>query len=197
MLILKLEQNLFQELDPNQLSLKGIKKVTTWLEEDSVFRSTPVDFFDGVREMTVERRKYPFFYKYYLYLGEDLTKNVELRSETGARFLLAFYQKYHPDYVKDPIYKEEIGMDPEVYFYMEKIPGASMQRFIPGKGLEDEVEPAPKKEEEGPVMSTVLEGYHEFTKEEKTDIGSQLDALKSQFADQLKDLEALMGKKDN
>ena len=46
-------------------------------------------------------------------------------------------------------------------------------------------------------MSTVLEGYHTFTTGEKNDIGGQLDALKSQFADQLKDLEALMGKKEN
>ena len=33
------------------------------------------------------------------------------------------------------------------------------------------------------------------TAEEKKDVGSQLDALKGQFADQLKDLEALLGKR--
>lgn len=192
MLILKLEQNLFQELDPGKMSLTGIKKVTTWLEGDSVFRSTPVDFFEGVSSMTMEKRKYPYFYKYYLYFNEEMEQAIELKSEEGARFLLAFYQKYHPEYVKDPVYKEEMGMKPEVYFYMEKIPGASMQRFVPGKGLEEEIS---EEKKNVPAMSGNLEGYHEFSQEEKQDIGGQLDALKDQFADQLKELEALMGKK--
>lgn len=194
MLILKLEQNLFQELDPAKMSLAGIKKVTTWLEGDSVFRSSPVDFFEGVSSMTMEQRKYPYFYKYYLYFNEEMEEAVSLKSEEGARFLLAFYEKYHPEYVKSPVYKEEIGMKPEEYFYMEKIPGASMQRFIPGKGLEDEI-CSEQNQEAAPAMSGNLEGYHEFSQEEKQDIGGQLDALKGQFADQLKDLEALMGKK--
>lgn len=197
MLILKLEQNLFLELDPANIKEQGINHVTTWVKEDSIFRSMPVDFFEGVEAMTVERRKYPFFYKYYLYLGNDLSNNVELRSEKGAKFILAFHQKFHPEFIKNPIYKEDIGMKPEEYFYMEKIPGGSMQHFVPGKGLVEELEPSKGEKEETPVMSTVLEGYHTFTAEEKNDIGGQLDALKSQFADQLKDLEALMGKKEN
>lgn len=192
MLILKLEQNLFQELDPAKMCPEGIKKVTTWLEEEGLFRSIPVDFFEGVETMTMEKRKYPYFYKYYLYFNGELDTPVALKSELGAKFILAFYQKYHPDYVKDPVYKKELGMKPEEYFYMEKIPGASMQHFVPGKGLEEEVL---KEKETTPAMSGNLEGYHEFSQEEKQDIGGALDALKGQFADQLKELEALMGKK--
>lgn len=187
MLVLKLEQNLFQELNKEK-----IESVREWAEGDSVFRQIDVDFYEGVLTMTVEKRKYPYFYKYYLYLGENLEKNVELRSEAGAKFILAFYKKYCPDYLKNPIYNEEIGMKPEEYFYMEKVPGESMQHFIPGKGLEEEVN---GQQEDVPAYSGSMEGYHEFTEEEKSDISGQLDALKDQFADQLKELEALMGKK--
>lgn len=192
MLILKLEQNLFLELDPDKISKDKIKKVTTWVDGDSVFRSTPVDFYEGVASMTVEKRKFPYFYKYYLYFNDNFKKNVELRSEEGAKFILAFYGRYSPEYVKNPVYDEAVGMKPEEYFYMEKIPGAAMQHYVPGKGLEEELE---GEKPQVPVYSGQLEGYHAFSKEEQGDISSQLDALKSQFADQLKDLEALMPKK--
>lgn len=192
MLILKLEQNLFIELDPGKIRMDKIRKVTTWVEGESVFRCTPVDFFDGVTSMTIEKRKFPYFYKYYLYFNDDFTRNVELRTDVGARFILAFYNKYCPDYVKNPVYDETIGMKPEEYFYMEKVPGAAMQHYVPGKGLEEELE---KEKPKVPVYSGQLEGYHEFSKEEQGDISSQLDVLKNQFADQLKELEALMPKK--
>ena len=52
-------------------------------------------------------------------------------------------------------------------------------------------------EKKGAHGYRALDGYHEFSADEKKDVGGQLDALKSQFADQLKELEALMGKKEN
>lgn len=185
MRILKLEQNLFEEM----------RKLPAAKEErsgDSVFYTMDVDFCQGVSEMTVEKKKYPYFYKYYLYLNGNRKESVSLRSEEGARFLLAFYNEYCPDYVKNSVYNEEIGMEPEVYFYMDMIPGESMQHFIPGKGSVEEIMGPDKKNVQG---YRVLEGYHEFSEDEKKDVDGQLDALKNRFADQLKELEALMGKK--
>lgn len=185
MLVLKLEQNLFQELG-------RLPSVNERTEGDSVFRTMDVDFYEGISNVTVEKRKYPFFYKYYLYFNGNLSENVELRQEEGARFLIAFYSKFCPSYVKNPVYNVETGMDPEEYFHMDLIEGEAMQHFVPGKGLVEELEGPEKKDNQG---YRALEGYHEFSEEEKQDVGGQLDALKNQFADQLKELEALMGKK--
>lgn len=185
MLILKLEQNLFQELG-------GISHVEERQEGDSVWREIDVDFCEGVSKVCVERRKYPFFYKYYIYFNGDFSTNIELRQEEGAKFLIGFYERFCPSYVKQPQYDAAIGMDPEVYFYMDQIKGEAMQHFIPGKGLAEELEETEAKKEDG---YRALEGYHSFSEEEKKDVGSQLDALKEQFADQMKELEALMGKR--
>ena len=185
MQVLKLEQNIFEEFGKLAFVKEEVKA-------DSVFRSIDVDFFDGIEKAVVEKRKYPYFYKYYLYLGDDFTNHITLREEKGARFLLAFYQRFCPDYIKNPEYDEVLGMKPDYYFHMEVIPGESMQHFIPGKGSVDEVIPPEKKDAQG---YRVLEGFHEFSEEEKKDVGGQLDALKNQFADQLKELEALMGKR--
>lgn len=185
MVILKIEQNLYEEIK----KIPGVKKEE---KGDALFLTIDVDFFDGVQKMTVEKRKYPYFYKYYLYLDGDYSEPVSLKEEKGARFLLAFYLRFCPDYVKNPEYQPDLGMKAEEYFYMERIPGASMQHFIPGKGLVEEVLPEEKREAQG---YRALDGYHEFSKEEKADVGSQLDALKNQFADQLKDLNALLSKK--
>ena len=87
--------------------------------------------------------------------------------------------------MKSAVYEE--GKALADYFYTEKVPGEAMQHFVPGKG-------AVKEEEPGKPAMSHLEGYHEFTEEEKQDIGGQLDALKSQFADQLKELEGLLKK---
>ena len=192
MLLLKLENDLFLELDPNKLSTDKISKVTVEVKEDSVFRSIPVDFFYGVTVMTMEKRKFAFFYRYFLYFNEDYSKNMELRSELGARFVLAFYNRYFPEYVKNPVYDESIGMKPEEYFYMEKMQGAAMQQFSAEKGMEEGRE---EKNPDAPVYSE-MEGYHAFEEKDTEDFSSQMDALKSQFADQLKDLEGLMAKKE-
>ena len=185
MQVLKLEQNIFEEF--GRLSF-----VTEEAKGDSIFRTIQVDFFDGVEKATVEKRKYPYFYKYYLYFGDDFENSRSFREKEGAEFLIAFYQKYCPDYVKNPVFDEETGMKPDVYFHMSVIPGESMQHFVPGKGSVEEVIPEEKRNAQG---FRALDNYHEFSQEEKTDIGGQLDALKSQFADQLKDLEALLAKK--
>lgn len=180
MLILKLEQNLFEELGK-------VPFVVERQEGDSVWRTMDVDFCEGIFKVAVERRKYPFFYKYYIYFNEELSRNAELRQEQGARFLICFYQRFCPSYVKEPIYDAECGMDPERYFHIDRIEGEAMQHFVPGKGLVKELEE--KEQDQG---YRALEGYHEFSEEEKQDVGSQLDALKDQFADQLKEL---MGKR--
>ena len=57
MQVLKLEQNIFDEI--GKLSF-----VTEEMKGDSVFRSIPVDFYETVKKITVEKRKYPYFYKY-------------------------------------------------------------------------------------------------------------------------------------
>ena len=67
-----------------------------------------------------------------------------------------------------------------------------MQHFVPGKGLEEELE---EEKPEVPVHSGQLEGYHAFSGDVQDDFSNQLDELKSRFADQLKELEALMPKK--
>lgn len=185
MFVLKLEQNLFAELAPDKINSVEEKK-----EGDSLFRTLAVNFWDGAKKITVEKRKYPYFYKYYLYLDEG-TEPVDLKSEQGIRLLLAFYQTYCPEYVKDSVYDETGEKGLEDYFDREKIPGESMQHYVPGQGAVEEEENQP--EEDQPAVST-LEGYHAFTEEEKGDIGGQLNALKDQFADQLKELEALMKK---
>lgn len=187
MQVLKLEQNLFEEFG---------KLDFVWEEkkEDSLFRTIDVDFYEGVQKATIEKRKYPYFYKYYLYLNGDFENSVSLREDRGAKFLISFYKKFCPDYVKNSDYNKETGMKPDVYFHMEVIPGESMQHFVPGKGSVEEVIPPEKKDAQG---YRALDGFHEFSAEEKKDVGGQLDALKNQFADQLKELEALMGKKGN
>jgi len=185
MQVLKLEQNLFEE----------IGKLADSVEEregSSVFRSMDGDFYKEMKKITVEKRKYPYFYKYYLYFGDDRKKNVSLREKEGAEFLIAFYQKFCPAYIKDPKFDEEAGMIPDRYFHMNVIPGESMQHFVPGKGSVKEVIPEEKRNAQG---YQALDGFHKFSEEEKKDVGGQLDALKSQFADQLKELEALMGKR--
>jgi len=187
MQVLKLEQNIFEEFGK-------VAFVGEWTKGDSVFRSLDVDFFNQITKATVEKRKYPYFYKYYLYFEDDFENIISLRDKDGVEFLIAFYQRFCPDYVKNPVFDEDIGMNPADYFYMEMIPGESMQHFVPGKGLVDEVLPPEKKGAQG---YRVLDGFHEFSEEEKKDVGGQLDALKNQFADQLKELEALMGKKGN
>lgn len=187
MQVLKLEQNLYEEFGKLAFAKEEGKG-------DSVFRSINVDFLDGVEKATAEKRKYPYFYKYYLYFGDDFENNISLREKKGAEFLIAFYQRFCPDYIKNPVFDGNIGMDPAVYFHMELIPGETMQHFVPGKGSADELIPPEKKDAQG---YRALDGYHEFSAEEKKDVGGQLDALKSQFADQLKELEALMGKKGN
>ncbi|MBE5956136.1 MAG: hypothetical protein E7253_06765 [Lachnospiraceae bacterium] len=185
MQVLKLEQNLFEELG-------RIVSVTEEARDDSLFRSMAVDFYKKAEKITVEKRKYPYFYKYYLYFGEDLLNPVSLREREGAEFLIAFYQKFCPDYVKNPNFDEEAGMKPDLYFHMNLVPGESMQHFVPGKGSVEEVIPKEKRDAQG---FRVLDGFHEFSEEEKKDVGGQLDALKNQFADQLKELEALLGRK--
>ena len=55
MLVLKLEQNLFQELG-------RLPSVNERTEGDSAFRTMDVDFYEGISNVTVEKRKYPFFY---------------------------------------------------------------------------------------------------------------------------------------
>jgi hypothetical protein len=185
MQVLKLEQNIFEEL--GKLSF-----VTEERKGDSVFRSIPVDFYETVKKITVEKRKYPYFYKYYLYFGDDSGQEISFREKAGVEFLIAFYQKYCPEYVKNGRYDEEAGVKPDLYFHMNLIPGESMQHFVPGKGSVEEVIPEEKRNAQG---YRALDGFREFTAEEKKDVGSQLDALKGQFADQLKDLEALLGKK--
>ena len=67
------------------------------------------------------------------------------REKEGAEFLIAFYQKYCPSYVKNPVFDAETGMKPDEYFYMNVIPGESMQHFIPGKGSVEEVIPEEKR----------------------------------------------------
>lgn len=192
MFILKLEQNLFEECNPDKIA-----QVEERREGDSIYRSLAVDFFDSVEEMTVEKRKYPYFFKYYLYLGTDFSSPADFKNKETERFLLAFYSKYCPEYVKASVYDAESGRVLEDYFEKEKIPGEAMQHFIPGKGPEDREEKKAdglelgEGQEEKPAIS-VLEGYHVFSQEEKQDIGSQLDALKNQFADQLKELNALI-----
>ena len=57
MQVLKLEQNIFEEI--GKLSF-----VTEEMKGDSVFRSISVDFYETVKKKTVEKRKYPYFYKY-------------------------------------------------------------------------------------------------------------------------------------
>lgn len=185
MQVLKLEQNLFEEM----------RKLPSVMEEkkgDSVFLSIDVDFYEDVKKATVEKKKYPYFYKYYLYLGDDLEESVSIREKVGAEFLMAFYKTYCPDYVKNGTFEEEIGMKPDYYFHMNLIPGESMQHFVPGKGSVEEVVSKEKRNAQG---YQALDGFHKFSEEEKKNVGGQLDALKSQFADQLKDLEALLGKK--
>jgi hypothetical protein len=185
MQVLKLEQNLFHEIGK-------LPFFTEMVKGDSVFRSMDVDFYPNVKKITMEKRKYPYFYKYYLYFGDDLEQNLSFREKAGAEFLIGFYLKFCPEYVKNPVYNEEIGMKPEEYFHMQMIPGESMQHFVPGKGSVEEVVPEEKRNAQG---YQALDGFHQFSEEEKKDVGGQLDALKSQFADQLKELEALMGKK--
>lgn len=186
MQVLKLEQNLFLELG----KLNHVKETT---KGDSVFRTIPVDFLEDVEQVTVEKKKYPFFYKYYLYFGEDFANPESLREERGAQFLISFYQKFCPNYVKNPIYDKNIGMKPDMYFHMEIIPGEAMQHFVAGEGAVEEI-----SEEKNDVQGYfAMEGYHMFSEEEKKDVSSQLDALKDQLADQMKELEALMGKKVN
>ena len=186
MQVLKLEQNIFEEFGKTAGAVEETRG-------DSVFRTITVDFYGDVAKATVEKRKYPYFYKYYLYFGEDFENNKSVREKEGAEFLIAFYQKYCPDYVKNPVFDEETGMKPDVYFHINVIPGESMQHFIPGKGSVEEVIPEEKRNAQG---YQALDGFHKFSEEEKKDVGGQLDALKSQFADQLKDLEALLGKKN-
>lgn len=187
MQVLKLEQNLFQELGK-------IDGVIEKKKGESIFRTLRTDLFSGLQTITAEKRKYPYFYKYYLYFGEDLENPVSLREEKGAEFLIRFYEHFCPAYVKNNVYNKEAGMQPDLYFHMDVIPGESMQHYVPGEGAVDEKPEEEKKEMQG---YRALEGYHEFSEEEKQDVGSQLDALKDQFADQLKELEALMGKKVN
>lgn len=203
MFVLKLEKNVFEELNQDK-----IPEAVERQEGDSVYRSLSVDFSDLAEIMTVEKRKYPYFYKYYLYLDKELSNPVDFKSEKAVRFLLAFYGKYCPDYVKISVYEPESEKGLEDYFYRERIPGDYMQHFTAagseqdGNKQEKQVSDSGDYEESGvlrkkkgesdePAVS-VLEGYHAFTEDEKEDIGSQLDALKNQFADQLKDLEALM-----
>lgn len=193
MLILKLENDLFLELDPDRLRTDRINRVTIEVKKDSVFRSIPVDFFEGVQVMTMERRKYSFFYKYYLYFNEDYSNNIELTTKIGAKFVLAFYNRYFPEYVKNPYYNEEIGMKPDEYFYMEKLQGASLQHYAADKETDEK---QCDKRTEVPAYSASQEGYHAFEENDAQDFTSQMDALKSQFAEQLKDLESFMAKKE-
>ena len=58
MQVLKLEQNIFEEL--GKLSF-----VTEEVKGESIFRSIDIDFYDTVKKITVEKRKYPYFYKYF------------------------------------------------------------------------------------------------------------------------------------
>ena len=67
-----------------------------------------------------------------------------------------------------------------------------MQQFSAEKGMEEGEEKKPAV----PVFSGQMEGYHAFEEKDTEDFSSQMDALKSQFADQLKDLEGLMAKKE-
>lgn len=184
MFILKLEQNLFAEC-----STKKIASAKEYEKGDSVYRSLEVDFYENVKTMTVEKRKYPYFFKHYLYFDENLTEAIEFKAEETKKFLLAFYEKYCPEYLKENPVQYEEGKELADYFQTEKVPGESMQHFVVGEGAISEEELEAKKEE--PAVS-VLEGYHKFDEEEKQDISSQLDALKDQFADQLKELENLM-----
>lgn len=186
MFVLKLEQNLFDECAPEKR-----KRVEEQREGDCIFRRLEVDFFEEVEVMTVERRKYPYFYKYYLYWNQNYDSPIDLRTEKGIRFLLAFYGKYCPDYVKDSCYCPQKSTKLEDYFDTEKIPGEAMQHFVPGKGAENEEACADSSRKDAPAIS-VLEGYHAFDETEKQNIGNQLDALKDQFADQIKELSKLM-----
>ena len=187
MFILKLEQNLFHECSPDK-----IFDVKEEHRGESVFRTLSVDFYPSVDTMTVERRKYPYFFKYYLYWDGDLWNPIDFKTEEAAVFLLAFYKKYCPHYVKNPLYKAEDKKELADYFYTERIPGESMQHYgAGGKTFGETCPKASEKQEEKPAVST-LEGYHEFNEEEKKDIGGQLDALKAQFADQLAELSGLL-----
>lgn len=184
MFILKLEQNLFAECSPEKIaSAKEYKK------GDSIFRTLEVDFAQNIKTMTVEKRKYPYFFKHYLYWNENLEKEVDLKEEEAKKFLLAFYRRYRPEYLKEMSVEYEEGKNLADYFQTDKIPGESMQHFTAGEGAVSEETLEKKKEE--PAYAA-LEGYHEFNEEEKQDISGQLDALKNQFADQLKELEELM-----
>lgn len=184
MFILKLEQNLFAECNP--------KKIASAKEDrqgDSIFRSLEVDFCENIKTMIVEKRKYSYFFKHYLYWDENLTEPVDFKEEKAKKFLLAFYKKYCPDYLKDSAVEYEEGKELADYFQTAKIPGDSMQHFVPGEGAVADEELERKKNQPAYVA---LDGYHIFDKEEKQHIDSQLDALKDQFADQLKELEGLM-----
>ena len=180
MFALKIAQNLFEECSPDKIS-----DVTETRKEDSVFRTLSIDISGVKKVITVEQRQYPFFYKYELYLDKKWDQPIDFKSKEGILVLLGFYNTYHPEYLKSAVYEE--GKALADYFYTEKVPGEAMQHFVPGKG-------AVKEEEPGKPAMSYLEGYHEFTEEEKQDIGGQLDALKSQFADQLKELEGLLKK---
>lgn len=203
MFVLKLEKNIFEELSQDRITEAVERR-----EGDSVYRSLSVDFSDLAEVMIVEKRKYPYFYKYYLYLDKELSNPVDFKSEKGVRFLLAFYGKYCPDYVKTSAYEPESGKGLEDYFYRERIPGDYMQHFTAAESETDGIQQEKQESDSGdyeksaafekkkgeadePAVS-VLEGYHAFTEDEKEDIGSQLDALKNQFAEQLKDLEGLL-----
>ncbi|MDO4554304.1 MAG: hypothetical protein Q4B70_04060 [Lachnospiraceae bacterium] len=209
MFILKLEQNLFNECSP-----KKIKEAEEYQEGESIFRTLFVDFYDSVKKMTVEKRKYPYFFKYYLYWDENLSEPVDFKSEEGTDFLLGFYKKYCPSYLKKEVFigKENTNGNPDAskkkkrledYFETNQIPEEAMQRFVAGGALdfEDDKETSDnqeesagqKKAEPAPAVS-VFSGYHEFNEEEKQDIGSQLASLKAQFADQLLELDQLMKK---
>ena len=189
MFILKLEQNLFYECRPEKM--EGVQEEK---QGDSVFRTLKVDFDTEVETMTVEKRKYPYFFKYYLYWNGDRETVLDFKEEKTIRFILGFYKRYCPEYLKNSEYSGDPEQRLADYFYTEKVPGEAMQHFkAAGEEMDDMESMENSSEIEEPAVST-MEGYHEFNKEEKDDLAGQLDALKSKFADELAQLQELMDK---
>ena len=186
---LKLEQNLFYECSPEY-----IKEAAEEQKGDSVFRTLKMDPGAGAESITIERRKYPYFFKYYLYLNEDREHPVDFKTEEGIKILHAFYKKYRPEYLKISDYEEGTEKALSDYFYTEKVPGEAMQHFQAAGEEMEETDPLKQKEKEAEPAVSTMEGYHEFNVEEKEDIAGQMDALKSQYAEELAKLQALIKK---
>ncbi len=196
-------KSMYFEMDPEKMAGVEVRK-----EKDKTFRTIKIECEDApeITEITAEERVLPYLVRYYFYVnGESYTASV--KDIEGKQAVLAFFRKYHPEYMKkdlpDDLMENLSDVDVLECFEPFEMPAYRPQYAFPGLVTMQEIrEGTAKKDdrehtfpgiemfsshEKGKPAASVYNGYTEL-KGDRSKAQSQIELLKTQMAAELEQL---------